>query len=294
MPGTGSYFDKALTDTNRNLVGTMRKQLREVDYDTIIGTGLSGTIFAARVAPTLGKKFAIVRKKDDHSTHSGNQVEGLVGLRWVFADDFVSMGGTLKRVLNMMKKHFPASEFVGVYQYEDPSFSDPDESAYRWGNWVTELSIGCLYGPKTLAQVKQESPWDTGPLKVPLSGWDRRVRPLIPISDRSELSVDYQDAYGRPGVYDNATRTSWSCEDEKAIPYIEEVERAAKDSGYSIAALVGTRLDRLPGSRFIRLYRNPVPVKTLEDFTDSVIAADEAIAAMRTACSNDSKIEKGN
>ena len=46
--GTGSYFDRALTETNGELVETMRHNLKGVKYDTIVGTGLSGTIFVAR------------------------------------------------------------------------------------------------------------------------------------------------------------------------------------------------------------------------------------------------------
>lgn len=239
------YFDKALQGTNSTLIGTMRDAMKGTRYDTIVGTGLSGTIFTARVAPGLRKKFAIVRKHDDKSTHSGNRIEGTVGKRWVFADDFVSGGTTLKRVLNKMKEIYPESEFVGVYQSEGGDFSDPDESSYRWGNWVTELSIGVKLGPKTLDEVRQNTPWDTQPLKMPLDGWPPKFRALIPMSDRRNLTVDYPDGYGRPTLYDGPQRLRWTCEDTKALPYIEEVENVAASMGISLRRMVGERMDRL-------------------------------------------------
>lgn len=272
MLSTGSYFDKALTDTNGDLIANMRHETKAVKYDTIVGTGLSGTIFTARVAPGLGKKFAIVRKKDDHSTHSDNRVEGTAGKRWIFVDDFVSGGGTLKHVLGKMRANFPTSEFGGVYQYECPDFSDPDESAYRWGNWVTELSIGLLYGPKSLAQIKRETPWNTAPLRVPLDGWDARVKSLVPISGRSNLDVDYPDGYGRPTIYDRATRVRWTCEDEKALPYIVEVEKAAEAFGVSIRRMVGERMHRLPKPR--TPIRFPFERNAIQNPVDAVMSGE--------------------
>lgn len=292
--GTGSYFDKALIHTNGELVETMRNRLQGVKYDTIVGTGLSGTIFTARVAPGLRKKFAIVRKKDDHSTHSDIRIEGQVGSRWVFADDFVQGGGTFKRVLKMMKQHHPDAEFAGIYQYEREDFLTPDEASVRWGNWVTELSIGLLYGPKTMAEVQRDTWWDTAPLKAPVEGWHPRVRKFLTMSSRSKLTVDYQDGYGRPSIYDKDTRVRWTCEDERALPYIVEIEEAAKALGVSVRRMVGEQMDRLPKPRPARVYRNSelsvydwknvVVMPAMQAFSTAIQEADEAaIAVTRVA-----------
>lgn len=131
------YFDAALTSSNRDLTEIMRTHLKGVRYDTIIGTGLSGTIFTARVAPALHKNFAIVRKADDRSTHSDARIEGKVGERFVFADDFVLSGITMKHVLTMMDRFHPDSAFMGVYEYQyTPRFTSSDQAIDRFSRWV--------------------------------------------------------------------------------------------------------------------------------------------------------------
>lgn len=290
--GTGSYFDKALCGTNAELIEAMRLKTKGVEYDTIIGTGLSGTIFTARVAPGLRKKFAIVRKDGDGS-HSGIRVEGQVGKRWIFADDFICGGGTMKRVLNMMKKKHPEAVFVGCYQYERDEvgrFQDPDLLAQIYGSWVTELSIGCKLGPRTRAQMLEAEPWlleSDIVLKRPLEGWTQAAKKFIKISGIGDLTVDYPDGYGRPTIYDNPKRTRFTCEDAQALKYVEMVEKASRESGVSLRRLAGERLDRLPKPR-VRIQPNrptigdwarTPEVEALRRFNEDMQKADEA--AMR-------------
>lgn len=185
------YFEKALKLTNGELIETMRYQLRDLEYDTIVGTGLSGTIFVARVAPGLRKKFAIVRKDNDGS-HSGFKVEGSVGKRWVFADDFVCTGDTMKRVLKRMVKDHPGSEFVGVYQYEPETFSDADRSADLFGSWVVDIAFGGpRLGPKTYEEMKEEAWMGSIILRAPRGGWDPSVMHLVPLPGWNMMELDY-------------------------------------------------------------------------------------------------------
>lgn len=126
------YLDEALTD----LDGVIRRavqHLRGEDFDTLVGTGLSGALVVPTLAREMGKEFVIVRKEFDDS-HHGGEVVGVLGHRWVFVDDFVSSGDTRRRVIDTMGrlgKDF--ATYVGDYTYSTrrrgPGFSPvSDES----------------------------------------------------------------------------------------------------------------------------------------------------------------------
>lgn len=99
----------------------MREQLADVDYDTIVGTGLSGAIIVPMLAQRLRKHALIVRKPRDGS-HSAQSVEGKLGKRWLFVDDFVSTGATSRRVHDAIHdtafENAHDTEFVGTFSYE--------------------------------------------------------------------------------------------------------------------------------------------------------------------------------
>ena len=72
--------------------------LADVDYDMIIGTGLSGGLVIPKLADALGVDWGIVRKEEEQS-HRERRVEGTrFGRKWVFVDDFVATGATRERV----------------------------------------------------------------------------------------------------------------------------------------------------------------------------------------------------
>src|SRR5699024_2137307 len=96
------------------------EELKGVEFDTLVGTGLSGTIAVVQLARQLGKHYLVVRKPNDGS-HSYQDVEGVLGKRWLFVDDLISSGSTLSRVYWTVSKishyhEFP-TEFVGVFLY---------------------------------------------------------------------------------------------------------------------------------------------------------------------------------
>lgn len=93
-----------------------------MEYDTIIGTGLSGALVIPTIAKALGKLYGIVRKGISPTTHSDYPIEGSVGYRWIFMDDFISSGRTFdncKAAMGEMEAKFPGftSQLVGQYQY---------------------------------------------------------------------------------------------------------------------------------------------------------------------------------
>jgi len=119
----GSYFTKAF-DTYA-LTGEAERHLADVDFDTFIATGVSGVIAAGVLAHHFKRYLAVVRKHDDRSTHSCLRVEGVVGKRWVFVDDFIATGSTWRRVLQEVDEvvnriYQRSTTFVGAYLYETP------------------------------------------------------------------------------------------------------------------------------------------------------------------------------
>jgi hypothetical protein len=106
-------------------VQQFRVKMRAVDFDTVVGTGISGTLAAQMFARAMGINFAIVRKGGDGS-HSYNPVEGNVGRRWVFVDDLICSGATRQRVRDAMELFSEQNDFkttyVGDYLYYGNSF----------------------------------------------------------------------------------------------------------------------------------------------------------------------------
>lgn len=123
-----SYLYNAFDDTER-LVKNAESRLYGVDFDTMIGTGLSGALVIPVLARAMGKKFAIVRKLDKEASHSRNIFEGEIGQKWIFVDDFVASGRTRLHVREIIddyvKRHNSWSsdkfhtQYVGTYTYED-------------------------------------------------------------------------------------------------------------------------------------------------------------------------------
>lgn len=75
----------------------MKEQLKDVEYDTIVGTGLSGGLIVPYLAREFHKRALIVRKKGA-SSHSSSMLEGRLGTRWLFVDDFTESGESHDRV----------------------------------------------------------------------------------------------------------------------------------------------------------------------------------------------------
>jgi hypothetical protein len=271
--GTGSYFDKALTESNMDLIENMRREMRGVKYDTIIGTGLSGTIFTARVAPGLRKKFAIVRKEDDTSTHSGKRVEGVVGERFVVADDFVSSGATLKRVLEEMKEKHPRAQFVGVYQYERGTFTPVSRAMDHFGSWVADvLQGGPILGPKTLQQAQDDALFGRVVLTCPEGGWSIQAAETLPLPASHNLELDYLKD-GEPTFWDRERRYRIYAQDRRVQELVRLVRPMIIDGTYG--RMIGEKMNRIMQVRRPKL--RPVEVDSLRKFAEAITRADEAM-----------------
>jgi len=114
------YMDQALFDLSE-VIEVAQEELDGVDFDTMVGTGFSGSIVIPSLALAMGKKFVLIRKETDDSHHGPGQLLGDLGARWVFVDDFVSSGRTRKRVMGKIAAAAKESEIVttmtGQYMY---------------------------------------------------------------------------------------------------------------------------------------------------------------------------------
>jgi hypothetical protein len=148
----------------RKLKNLAKQHLAELDFDTLVGTGLSGTIATADVARYLKKNYLIVRKANDGS-HSSMPVEGKLGKKWIFLDDLVSSGRTFCRVWDTVHKisadrNFK-SEYAGMFLYNDESFIDPHEynSTHRWLTRNSEYYMGELWNETQDSAYKRRYGW---------------------------------------------------------------------------------------------------------------------------------------
>lgn len=126
---TTSYFQEALSDDLDSFIDRARTALKGVQYDTLVGTGMSGALIVPTLARALDQHWLIVRKPKDGS-HSWHPFIGKLGRRWIFVDDFIDSGATRKRVLAAIQKEAESFDFkttyVGDYLYVDyPSTFQP-------------------------------------------------------------------------------------------------------------------------------------------------------------------------
>lgn len=129
------YFDEALSDLP-GVIETARKELKGIDFDTIVGTGFSGGIVIPALAIKMDKKFVLIRKEGDDSHHGGGRLVGQLGRRWVFVDDFVSSGRTRRRVIGKIadaaSEEMLSTLMVGQYMYQNKTGFEPFEK--RWND----------------------------------------------------------------------------------------------------------------------------------------------------------------
>lgn len=106
MSGVSSYFSAAFDSGRRDeAIDFARAAQLRLDFDTVVVTGVSGTLMGGVIAHALDCNLVVVRKPDDVSTHSYRRIEGDLGRRWVFLDDLIDTGSTRRRVLREVRAH---------------------------------------------------------------------------------------------------------------------------------------------------------------------------------------------
>lgn len=133
-----TYFTQALQPDLNQFVASARRTLRDIDYDTMVGRGLSGALAVPTLARALHKDFFIVRVNP--SAHDRSPGVGRLGKRWLFVDDFISSGITfnctregVEEALNMYARY--------RQQYQDVTFRQ------RYPEFTTTCAGAYLYSP---------------------------------------------------------------------------------------------------------------------------------------------------
>lgn len=137
------YMDDALFNLEK-VIERAKKDLTDVDFDTLVGTGFSGGVVIPSLALAMGKEFALIRKDTDDSHHGKGRLLGSLGKRWIFVDDFVSSGKTRKRVIkkvnDVLEGHHRdggvfTSGLIGQYMYINYSENGPQFEHYS-SEWL--------------------------------------------------------------------------------------------------------------------------------------------------------------
>ena len=122
------YLNKALND----LPGLLKRSAitltaAQVEFDAIVCTGVSGMLVGPALAVALGKRLAIIRKKDDKMNHATVEIES--GMepddRWIFVDDIIASGRTATHVMERMGKAV-GGECAGYYMYNWDEYYEGD------------------------------------------------------------------------------------------------------------------------------------------------------------------------
>ena len=137
------YFDAALNEPEKvaERLRALLTAYSDVQPDTLVGTGLSGALILPTLARVLDVKFLVVRKPNDGS-HSWTNAEGDLGQRWLFVDDLIDSGSTLRRVQEGVRKAASnnggwQTDYVGAYLYRRNEFHRPGAECNHIGQPIS-------------------------------------------------------------------------------------------------------------------------------------------------------------
>jgi orotate phosphoribosyltransferase len=102
------------------LISEVMKSMGRVQFDTLVGTGLSGALVVPTLARALGRHWMIIRKENDHShavAQGNGRAVGTIGSKWIFVDDLVCTGHTRELVKDVIEALGEDTQYVGTYVY---------------------------------------------------------------------------------------------------------------------------------------------------------------------------------
>lgn len=130
-----SYMEKIVLNPSQVALDAL-DNLQGIEFDTMVGRGLSGALVIPKLADHFGVHWYIVRKPTD-SSHSTLLGEGRMGRKWLFVDDLISSGTTLHHttlaIEELCKRMNWQTEFAGAYLFGEFLDSEP---VYRSPEWV--------------------------------------------------------------------------------------------------------------------------------------------------------------
>jgi hypothetical protein len=113
-----------LPDGSADYVQKIAECIRPLGVDVIVVTGLSGVLLGTRVAAMLGCRLAVVRK--EVTEHASYSVEGWLGGRWIFFDDLIDSGATLRNAVSRyaiaMREADQTGQYLGVFLHLSMQF----------------------------------------------------------------------------------------------------------------------------------------------------------------------------
>lgn len=120
-----------MADVHKAMLRRIRRDIKKgLKVDLIVGCGHSSTPLASTLAMALKLKLALVRKKGESVGHSQTAVSGYVGeslwgpptmamepLNYIFVDDIVDTGSTVRHVQEMMTAANERTMLQAIYCY---------------------------------------------------------------------------------------------------------------------------------------------------------------------------------
>ncbi len=127
---SGGYFSRAVDDVDGIVADAKRLLADAPEFDTLVGTGLSGALIVPTLARALDVHWLLVRKPND-GTHGNTAAEGKLGARWLFVDDFIDSGATLERVTEVVGRLRPGAARVGKFLYQECLYDGDRGAVYQ-------------------------------------------------------------------------------------------------------------------------------------------------------------------
>lgn len=134
---SASYFFSVLHPEERiEVLEKAVADLKDVVFDAIAFTGMSGALFAPMLAFAMKKELIAVRKSSA-DTHSHTPIEGYIkSKRYIIVDDFVSSGTTILLVCEKVKNFATDGKLVGILTYYDNGIYNESAGFYNSGSRI--------------------------------------------------------------------------------------------------------------------------------------------------------------
>ena len=116
-------------DTLKRILSIDDTRLNPDNFDTFVAKGISGMLIIRDIAKAMNKYWAMPRLVP--SSHYNSIIIGTLGKRWMFIDDLIDSGKTVKTTIEIVEKyaqlHDFETEFMGALTYNPPEYYSVDE-----------------------------------------------------------------------------------------------------------------------------------------------------------------------
>lgn len=132
----GCRYEEIKKNPLKSTVRSAARRLRDIDFDYVIMTGVSGITFGAALCYCMDKCPIVIRKQDEKS-HATYMIEGYPvnnPFRAIIVDDFVATGKTIENIKDRIGAHMDKMRgygylihnptIVGAYFYERSDYTD--------------------------------------------------------------------------------------------------------------------------------------------------------------------------